>query len=910
MPENIKTQVFNSSKKGLGSKTSEGIFRIGDSYTSYSGCDIVASVQIPKINPDGTVTSTPYVLGSLQTISISTFQDKRPVRAIGNINALEYTMGQRTIAGSLVFAVFDKHFADSIFNDLNKNDTNTLIDELPGFDITITYANEYGSMSRMALYGVRIVEEGQVVSINDVYTENTYKYCALSLERLNKNNEHSNNKMGDKRPIILNKDEASNSIDNPGKEIVDLMYGETDKLKEENIKLSVSVESPKNGHKNGIATFKLNPNQNYGEIVIYNLSGEKIKKIDVKNSSTNTSSDVYTTELQVGNYSAQYKNEAETKYSNTVYFMISKKNKNSFSSSDEPIYETSKNSIYKFLSNNKENNQYLSIEGIHNNEDLKNFIPNKKIRKNDLDMSQGNISENNSFNVELTKPNTYYTIFTYDDVNISNPKIILTERKGNELINRFIDFVRYNKNKLIYDIKDYNFILDELDKKYDYNKDLIDNILELENNKFKSEILYYSIVFQNRINRAYNYNINFFVEQDMTNQFFNSTIHNETKKTLFLKRQNEKDYVMSSKQGISFNTFLSKYNTRYFTYDITDDNYRSVKYDFVCLSPDDKYLLRKYSNITFLEDVYIDSITKSLYNKLEESELAYAQLKNNNSPNINYLEEPSFKYNYESNSLIVDIDYKDELGNNNEEYYIALKEANIIESNIPTNKIKISNNNTEVEINPFNGLILRDKYYFIWIEDKDLNVISNLAIVSTNQEEDDFIKHINKVNINEKIKKIINDANIEKNEKIYSSLLFLYSNNNINLKNLKYKIFEEVLNSTEYDIDFINKFYDLANAVLDKQIYTRNEEIYFNKKNNNISFINVDENEHIVVYKIQKAKEIDVKIYTKDENIEIDNEGYTIAFISKNKGMYRSEIILIDNRSKNYIAKNMKVSVI
>ena len=133
--QKVTTQTFTSSKNGYKKK---GIYKMGDSYTSYSGCDIIASIQMPKINPDGSTTSVPYVLGSLQTISISTYQDKEPVRAIGNMNAIDYTMGPRTIAGSLVFAVFDKHFADNIFDDLDKKNTDILVDELPAFDITIT----------------------------------------------------------------------------------------------------------------------------------------------------------------------------------------------------------------------------------------------------------------------------------------------------------------------------------------------------------------------------------------------------------------------------------------------------------------------------------------------------------------------------------------------------------------------------------------------------------------------------------------------------------------------------------------------------------------------------------------------------------------------------------------------------
>ena len=90
-------------------------------YDSYSGCDIVVTARLATLNNSTKkLEEKIYTLGSLQTLSVSTHQDKKPVRVIGSMNALDYTMGQRTIAGSLVFAVFDKHFATEMFNDLEK----------------------------------------------------------------------------------------------------------------------------------------------------------------------------------------------------------------------------------------------------------------------------------------------------------------------------------------------------------------------------------------------------------------------------------------------------------------------------------------------------------------------------------------------------------------------------------------------------------------------------------------------------------------------------------------------------------------------------------------------------------------------------------------------------------------------
>ena len=125
-------------------------------------------------------------LGSLQTISVSTSQNKVPVRCLGDINAKDYVDGPRTIAGSLVFAVFDQHWTTELREKLNDmgvyQNKHTIADELPPFDVTINFENEYGYGSYMAIKGIRLMNEGQTMSINDIYTENTYQYVAMDID--------------------------------------------------------------------------------------------------------------------------------------------------------------------------------------------------------------------------------------------------------------------------------------------------------------------------------------------------------------------------------------------------------------------------------------------------------------------------------------------------------------------------------------------------------------------------------------------------------------------------------------------------------------------------------------------------------------------------------------------------------
>lgn len=154
----------------------------GATNSTYSMADMVCTVDITTFDGKRTITA----LGSLQTLSYSIHNQKTPVRNLGNINAKDWVHGPRTIAGSLVFAVFNKHWMQdiyaSIYTDFEMKNPKFIMDELPPFNITISFANEYGYDSRLAIYGVRIVNEGQVMSSNDIYIENTYQYVALDID--------------------------------------------------------------------------------------------------------------------------------------------------------------------------------------------------------------------------------------------------------------------------------------------------------------------------------------------------------------------------------------------------------------------------------------------------------------------------------------------------------------------------------------------------------------------------------------------------------------------------------------------------------------------------------------------------------------------------------------------------------
>ena len=140
----------------------------------------------------------PVILGDLQTITYSSHREKFPVRTLGRVLPKSYTRGPRTIAGSMIFTVINKHSlwelikyysrymntgvkgSDSFWGDYNA----ITVDQLPPFDITLLFSNEYGDNSYMVLYGVELINEGQTMSIQDLLTENVMQFVARDIDPL------------------------------------------------------------------------------------------------------------------------------------------------------------------------------------------------------------------------------------------------------------------------------------------------------------------------------------------------------------------------------------------------------------------------------------------------------------------------------------------------------------------------------------------------------------------------------------------------------------------------------------------------------------------------------------------------------------------------------------------------------
>lgn len=147
--------------------------------TSYSGSDCTVIIQ---------ANNDIIVVGNLTTFSHSIHRDKMPIRTLGRTSVKGYVASGRSIAGSMVFTVFDTHpllpVIKQFKNIRNPEDryTSPLPDQLPPLDLILIFHNEYGYSSVVKLYGVEFSDDGTTYSINDIYSEAIMQYVARDMD--------------------------------------------------------------------------------------------------------------------------------------------------------------------------------------------------------------------------------------------------------------------------------------------------------------------------------------------------------------------------------------------------------------------------------------------------------------------------------------------------------------------------------------------------------------------------------------------------------------------------------------------------------------------------------------------------------------------------------------------------------
>lgn len=730
---------------------------------SFSGCDMTASIVYSWEEDDNKDKKkrkfASHTLGEIQTISYSIHMEKSPVRSIGNVNAKDYVMGQRTIAGSLVFAVFNKHFAKQMMEENNrlfKAGKMFLVDELPPFNIVISLANEYGLRSKLVIYGVRLLNEGQVMSINDVYTENTYQFMATDLEYLN--DELAYESRSNHSQFFKLKDEylhRGNDTLPSASNRVKIHYYDPNNDKIEKIKLNVSTIDATRNNKNGKAVFSLYPIQSEGTLKITNSKNEVIT-IPVNGSNS------YSILLSPDMYNVIFKKPNPDTWScNAKDFDIKE---------FIDIYTTKKYAPIIDLLTDTSVTVY-SNEPTHSHVGLKRG-----------DVATYYLLKNRRVKITGLERDTQYIIFTCNGENtLTSPEIkIKTFNAFNKPFNNFRKMVECNLGLLLYkDLNRYYKIINEAEKsatnsnlfqsptdfiiklKQRYETELknldpndmeySDKFAELKHNIYAcGELIYIStkdtnnimkiinkeaaipcpkihvndsldniFEFKNDINEAefykiYRNNIPQFADLITSNMF--DIIDGYENSFLYIGRSGLNHYVQAVRSGV-----------------------RSPKIEFYSLTAKEKEkrLSENKPVITKQEQLKLDlGIKDELGKNINNDILNRAfmrKVKQIDTPKILDVNVNSVKDDFIEVETVINKITNNEIEEN---FYLAVAQKNDLVNNDFIYKKKFSNKENEIKLNDIDYALEKDNNYAIWIEDKDFNQISNATTFKMNKEDD------------------------------------------------------------------------------------------------------------------------------------------------------------------------------
>ena len=152
---------------------------------SYPGAFAATDIHAVITLPGNQVTT----LGQMAALSVSTHRDTFPVTSMGAVAARGFTQGHRTVAGTLIFHTIDRaafaYSGNAWRQRFGANGSPEKVfgppaaDELPLFDIHLSYVNEVGMVSYESLYGVRILDFGKTISLENLHPIESYSYMAL-----------------------------------------------------------------------------------------------------------------------------------------------------------------------------------------------------------------------------------------------------------------------------------------------------------------------------------------------------------------------------------------------------------------------------------------------------------------------------------------------------------------------------------------------------------------------------------------------------------------------------------------------------------------------------------------------------------------------------------------------------------
>ena len=901
---------------------------------SFSGCDMVATILMPNNNGGNTV----YAIGELQTVSYSIHMDRRPVRNIGNINVKDYVMGPRTIAGSLVFAVFNKHFANKIASDISKQykpGYAFLIDELPPFDIVISMANEYGLRSKLVIYGVRLVNEGQVMSINDVYTENTYQFVATDLEYLNSETQYAGRSSGTNGLYTI----IDNSVT---KGLGSTLYPTKEAVKPIgfDIELRHKVRSIATKLNDGIVDLWLTPAKRNGIITISSTSEEMVLNVNVED--TINGNNRVSVKLPAGEYEAIWRHDNLS--SNITYFKIEEDIIPEEEKAPAPLIEGIGDTFVKILCNYNGHTKVVYEDEEGNRFSVK--LRGKRATLNGLEADK------------------IYKIATCSEdlQHLSEIATVNTLPFGYDLYKDFIDYVSYNLRALqnsdskvyidvIYRAKTiamsgikYETLTDTL---VEANKQFNDELSELDQINFPNMESYQkeldritalldasveliSIAVNLSNDEIYGYNYETLVVDPpvlghvsgCTNTFLlNKNIqsvdfYRQFSTTAQFSKTIEKNNFNNNHSEYSVCTFNGRPETRHYVYAVNEHGYKSSRVDFFVYDDsyrsiaiekarDDfertEYELKKVdSEIGKYLDTELSSDDKKRVfteaiksNELKRTKAPVVIERTAHSITIKIIEDLDILKDIEARVVVGDIDY-------------AL--MNTCRYKMPVEQT--------IEFNSRQHGIRPNKSYAIWIEDNDGYQISQCVTANTLYIDDldqtsEYL--VAKYFIDEATESIENEF---KNSNVNSKTLdnIIYKNRN-DIEANKIEVCDKILEDIIEDYSNIDNMFDVLYAYfksVQNTTYDINENFFIDSPTLLNKDLLIYEDCFVKIVNISQhgiSKE-QIKVNSGDTvNVINSSQSYTMIHFVKNDLSSRSGFMLINNFNGNSITNRLKVRI-
>lgn len=133
----------------------------------------------------------PVEFGDVVTVSISAHRDKFPVARMGEVNPIGFTAGHRTIAGGIVTLFRSesdlRHAVRLLFQHYNlvavwRYPIRPKPDEIPPFDLVLTFVSEMSTAATIILKGVTILDEGFQVNVEQPHPYISMSFLAADYE--------------------------------------------------------------------------------------------------------------------------------------------------------------------------------------------------------------------------------------------------------------------------------------------------------------------------------------------------------------------------------------------------------------------------------------------------------------------------------------------------------------------------------------------------------------------------------------------------------------------------------------------------------------------------------------------------------------------------------------------------------